>query len=81
MNPIDQHIGARLASRRLELGTEPEDLAQAIGVPVSQLRRYETGEERISAECLLALCRVLRWPASAFYEGLDITGLKHQEMH
>jgi transcriptional regulator with XRE-family HTH domain len=57
--PLDQEVGARLASRRLGLGRTRAEVAARVGISVQQLHKYETGVNRIPASRLFDLARAL----------------------
>ena len=54
-----RYLGARIASRRLELGISTEALAAKIAVPVDRLRLIEEGARRPNRRQLEALFREL----------------------
>jgi transcriptional regulator with XRE-family HTH domain len=58
-NEIDRHVAARLRLRRLETGLTQQMLADAIGISVQQVQKYEGGANRISAGALYQLARTL----------------------
>jgi transcriptional regulator with XRE-family HTH domain len=68
---IDAHIGARLRSRRRELGVSQPVLGSSIGVSFQQLQKYETGANRPSASTLWRLACELRVPVAYFFDGLS----------
>jgi transcriptional regulator with XRE-family HTH domain len=51
-DPIDVHVGVRLRRRRRELAQSQTDLANALGVSVQQVQKYERGSNRISASMM-----------------------------
>jgi transcriptional regulator with XRE-family HTH domain len=57
--PIDKQIGARLRSRRVELGLPIEQFALALDAPISQVEQWELGLMRMGAEKLLASSKLL----------------------
>lgn len=66
---IDTHVGGRIAARRRSAGMSVEDLAARAGVPPARLHAYEAGEQRLTADHLLALCDALGVGPSYFFEG------------
>lgn len=52
-------IGARLRTRRRQLGLSQSDLAQRLGVSFQQVQKYERGANRVAASTLLIAARVL----------------------
>lgn len=67
---IDQHVGGRIAERRLAVGLSVESLAERVGVSAAQLRAYEAGQQRPAAAELLRLHEVLGVPTAYFFDGL-----------
>jgi transcriptional regulator with XRE-family HTH domain len=49
---------------------DQSDLADMAGVSLSQIERFETGAQRISASMLFAFAQHLSAPLEAFYDGL-----------
>lgn len=52
-------IGARLRTRRRQLGLSQSDLAQRLGVSFQQVQKYERGANRVAASTLLTAARAL----------------------
>jgi transcriptional regulator with XRE-family HTH domain len=72
-NEIDKSIGCRLRQKRTSIGWSEEQLAEKLQVNPKEVRAYEKGEKRITADRLLCLSRVLRvHPAYLF--GIDREG-------
>ncbi|MCW2273753.1 helix-turn-helix domain-containing protein [Rhodoblastus acidophilus] len=67
-NPIDAHVGARVRRLRLVSRVRLEALAETIGVTIFEMRNYERGDSRISAENLRRICHALQAPPSFFFE-------------
>jgi transcriptional regulator with XRE-family HTH domain len=70
-NFIDRHVGSRLRQLRLSRGMERDVLARWLGIPPERLEALEDGRERISAETMRQLSRVLRAPPTEFFAGLS----------
>ena len=68
-NPIDRYIGQRVQLARAMLGYEADAVAKALGISEAELRAMEAGE-RIGADVLFALAKILKKPISYFYDGL-----------
>jgi transcriptional regulator with XRE-family HTH domain len=68
---VDVHVGRRLKLRRLMLGMGAEDLASAVGIGPQNVREYEEGLARISANRLRGFATQLDVPIGWFFEGLD----------
>lgn len=69
-NIVDQHVGARLRLRRMQLGLSQSTLGEKIGVTFQQVQKYERGNNRIGASRLWAISEVLSVPVEWFFEGL-----------
>ncbi len=69
-NYIDRHVGSRLRLLRLSRKMTPESLAQALGLPTERLASIEAGRERVSADLMRKLSRILNAPPSEFFAGL-----------
>jgi transcriptional regulator with XRE-family HTH domain len=52
-------IGARLRTRRRQLGLSQSDLAERLGVSFQQVQKYERGANRVAASTLLAAAEAL----------------------
>lgn len=63
---LDRQIGARIRRRRREVGLGPDALGAFVGVTLQQIRKYETGEDRVSASRLYRFAEVLRVPLTDF---------------
>lgn len=69
-----QAIGARVRSRRMELGLSQESVGIALGVSQMQVAKYERGENQIGLDRVEALCEVLQVDMGALF-GMQIDGL------
>lgn len=56
---IDLAIGARLRTRRRQLGLSQSELAERLGVSFQQVQKYERGANRVAASTLLAAAQGL----------------------
>jgi transcriptional regulator with XRE-family HTH domain len=72
---IDKLIGRRIRERREHLGLTQEDLADRADVTHQQFRKYEAGENRISAGRLYEIARTLKTSVAHFYPGDEGAGL------
>src|SRR5947209_5650502 len=52
-------IGARMRTRRRQLGLSQSDLAERLGVSFQQVQKYERGANRVAASTLLAAAQAL----------------------
>lgn len=79
-NAVDEHVGARVRSRRKALGMNQTELGNKLGVTFQMIQRYEYGLCRISASTLYAISLVLQVPCGYFFEGLPVAGSRKLEM-
>jgi transcriptional regulator with XRE-family HTH domain len=70
-SPIDVAVGARIRGLRELRGLSQPDLAKELGVTYQQFRKYETGDNRVSAGRLWEIAKILRTTIVYFYEGID----------
>ena len=68
MKSADAHVGARVRSRRIQLGISQTRLGKALGVSFQQVQKYERGFNRISASRLQAIASMLGVSPSYFFE-------------
>ncbi len=72
-NFIDRYVGARLRVLRENRGLSQERLASRMNIAVERLRDLEEGRERISAETMRSLSRILNVQPGEFFEGFSVT--------
>jgi transcriptional regulator with XRE-family HTH domain len=77
---IDVHVGRRLAERRAELGWTYRKLGDLCGLSGSQLAKYESGQNRLSASRLFQISVVLGVPVSWFFEDAPLAE-EAQDVH
>ena len=56
---LELAIGARIRTRRKQLGLSQSDLAERLGVSFQQVQKYERGANRVAASTLLAAAQAL----------------------
>jgi transcriptional regulator with XRE-family HTH domain len=56
---LELAIGARMRTRRRQLGLSQSDLAGRLGVSFQQVQKYERGANRVAASTLLAASEAL----------------------
>ncbi|WP_374469370.1 helix-turn-helix domain-containing protein [Phenylobacterium sp.] len=56
---VELAIGARIRTRRRQLGLSQSDLAEKLGVSFQQVQKYERGANRVAASTLLAAAQAL----------------------
>jgi transcriptional regulator with XRE-family HTH domain len=71
INAVDEFIGSRLKSQRLNHGLSQDDLAMMLGTTAQQVQRYEHGMDRISASRLFAISKILDVSVRCFFEDLQ----------
>lgn len=67
-NPINRRIGSRLQIRRVSCGVSEEEFCEELGIARDDLRLYESGEKRISANLLLQIAKLLQARLEYFFE-------------
>jgi transcriptional regulator with XRE-family HTH domain len=69
-DPIDIHIGSRLRSLRERRHLSLSAVGRGVGTTYQQVRKYESGDNRISASTLFRLAEMMEVTPSFFFEGL-----------
>ena len=67
-NNVDQIIGKKIYSLRLDNNISQSELGKKIGVSAQQLQKYENAKNRISAARLSLIAKVLDKDISYFYQ-------------
>ena len=65
---VDVRVGARVKSRRTQLGLSQSDLGDALGITFQQIQKYEKGFNRISSSRLQQIANLLRVQPAYFFE-------------
>jgi transcriptional regulator with XRE-family HTH domain len=68
---LNRHLGTRIRERRWMLGLTMEQMGELVGISSSQVRKYETGINRIGPARLHQISRALGVNIGYFFEGLD----------
>ena len=68
---INRFVGRRIRERRVLLGLNLSQLAEPLGLVVTQIVRYERGENGVSAGLLFEIARALDTSPNYFFEGLE----------
>jgi len=79
-NEFDTEIGTRLRRARLSNSLNQNGLAQKLNISFQQVQKYENGTNRVSASRLWAISRVLGLPITYFYDDLDETAAKPEQI-
>jgi transcriptional regulator with XRE-family HTH domain len=66
-NSIDRHIGMRVRRTREFRGMSQEAFAAGLGLSLHQIKKFESGFERIGASQLAAICKTLQVRPSFFF--------------
>lgn len=66
-NPIDRLVGARIRSRREEIGLSQAELGAELGITFQQVQKYETGFNRVGAGRLFDISVILGASVEFFY--------------
>ena len=69
-SPVDMYVGARVRQRRVLHGMTQTVLADALGLTLQQVHRYERGTNRIGSSRLYDLSRVLDVPIEYFFDDM-----------
>jgi transcriptional regulator with XRE-family HTH domain len=56
---LELAIGARMRTRRRQIGLSQSDLAERLGVSFQQVQKYERGANRVAASTLLTAAQAL----------------------
>ena len=72
-NPIDEHLGARIRMRRIMLHLSQRTLADALGMSLQQVQKYENGADRIGASELCAIAEALDVAPEFFFADVPRT--------
>lgn len=71
-NEVDAQIGARIRSRRMQIGKSQEWLGDQVGVTFQQIQKYERGWNGVRGSRMQQIASALSVPASYFYK--DVPG-------
>jgi transcriptional regulator with XRE-family HTH domain len=69
LNSVDVHIGSRMHIRRMSRGVSEQELSQLLGIDRSNLAAFEAGAQRINANLLLRVSKVLGVRPDYFFRG------------
>ena len=73
-NSIDKHIGMRVRRTREFRGMSQEAFAAELGLSLHQIKKFESGFERIGASQLAAICKSLQVRPSFFFADMKAKG-------
>ena len=66
---IDMFIGSRVRIKRTSRGMTEQELSKLLGIDRNNLAAYEAGEERINANLLLRIAKLLDARPDYFFRG------------
>jgi transcriptional regulator with XRE-family HTH domain len=69
---IDREIGRRLRVARIAADIRQYRAANLVGVTYQQMRKYEVGNNRVSAVIVARLAQLYRRPVAWFLEGVTL---------
>jgi len=70
-NCADKLVAKRIRTIRLVKGLSQQQIAQALGVSIQQVQKYEKGTNRISSGKLYDLAKFLGMPITYFFDQND----------
>lgn len=68
---INTHLGRQIKLARLEQNKSRERFASEVGLSMSQLEKFESGEVHIGSANLLNFAKALDVPVYSFFSGLE----------
>lgn len=80
-DPLDVQLGARLQELREKRGLSMSAVGREIKTTYQQVRKYETGENRISAATLYRLAQLLDVDVGDFFSGLSRRSVTQADGH
>lgn len=72
---IDHLVSKRLKMRRMIMGYSQQELAEALGVSIQQIQKYEKAMNRISSGRLYTLAQFLQVPVTYFFNQIEDSNL------
>jgi transcriptional regulator with XRE-family HTH domain len=69
---IDREIGRRLRAARISANIRQYRAAELVGVTYQQMRKYEVGDNRVSAVIVARLAQIYRRPVGWFLEEVTL---------
>ena len=70
-NDITRQIGQKIRERREFLNLKQHELARLLGITAQQMSKYELGSNKVPANRLYEMCKILSVPSTFFYEELE----------
>nr|WP_272913340.1 helix-turn-helix transcriptional regulator [Methylobacterium sp. SyP6R] len=67
----DRLVGTRIRQRRIAIGMSQETLAEALGISITQVQKYERGADRIGAARLYEVTTILKTYLMFFFATPD----------
>jgi transcriptional regulator with XRE-family HTH domain len=78
---IDREIGRRLRVARITADIRQYRAAKLVGVTYQQMRKYEVGNNRVSAVIVARLAQLYRRPVGWFLEGVTLGEEAKADIH
>lgn len=72
-DPIDIHVGRRIAALRHSRGLNQKQLAQSVGKTFQQIQKYERGTNRVSCSVLFKFAAFLGVTPGYFFPDTEAT--------
>ncbi|NMM44510.1 helix-turn-helix transcriptional regulator [Rhodospirillaceae bacterium KN72] len=66
---VDRTVGANIQARRVALGLTQTELGTAIGLGASEIQRFESAQDRVSAGMLFHLSQALQIVPDRLFDG------------
>src|SRR3984885_13100055 len=73
---VDTHVGQKIRARRIFLGMSQTEVADAGGITLPQLQKYERGTNRVGASRLQQISDAMGVSPFYFFEGAPTVGKK-----
>ncbi len=69
-HPTDIHVGSRVREFRIKRGLTQSQIGKMLGISFQQFQKYEKGTNRIGANRLWSLSKILHIEIPELFEGL-----------
>jgi transcriptional regulator with XRE-family HTH domain len=69
---VNKRLGSKLKELRMLYGLSQEKLAEHLDISTQQLQKYEYGVNRMRADMLLQLSRILKTDVGYFFKDLTV---------
>lgn len=79
-DPVDVHVGRRIAARRRELFQTQTELASGCAVTFQQVQKYEKGTNRVSCSMLTRIAAKQAVVPGWYFDGLELNQAEGQSV-